>query len=80
MDIRSLIDGITKVANIAATVIPGAGLVGKGAEIGGKILDVIDGLQEHATPDQQPAMQAARAKLAEAVKAKAKSTSDRLRG
>ena len=38
MDIRSLIDGVVKLANMASVVIPGAGLVAKGAEIGGKIL------------------------------------------
>lgn len=80
MDMRSLIDGVVKVANIASNVIPGAGLVGKGAAIGGKIMDLIDDLKKHATPDQQAEMQAARAKLSDAVKAKAKSTSDRLRG
>lgn len=80
MDMRSLIDGVVKVANMASAIIPGAGLVGKGAEIGGKIIDIIDGLKEHADPSQQAEMQAARATLSAAVKAKAKSTSDRLRG
>lgn len=80
MDIRSLIDGVVKVANLASAVIPGAKLVAGGAEIGGKILDILDGLKADADPSQQAEMQAAREKLSAAVKAKAKATSDRLRG
>ena len=80
MDIRELLAAATKLADVAATVLPQAKLVGGAAQIGTKIIDVIDGLKEHADPSQQAEMQAARAKLAEAVKAKAKATSARLRG
>jgi hypothetical protein len=80
MNIRSLIDSVINVAHVASSVIPGAGLVAEGAQIGEKIIDIIDGLTAHAEPDQQPAMQEARTKLAEAVKAKAAATSARLRG
>ncbi|MES2902699.1 MAG: hypothetical protein V4696_00795 [Pseudomonadota bacterium] len=80
MDIRSLIDGVVKLAGIASNVIPGAGLVANGAAIGGKIIDIIDGLQESADPDQQAEMKVARKQLSDAVKAKAAATSARLRG
>lgn len=80
MNIKSLIDGVISLANMASTVIPGAGLVAKGAQIGEKIIGIIDDLKEHADPAQQPQMQEARAKLAEVVKAKAAATSARLRG
>lgn len=78
--IRDLIDGVIKVAHVASSVIPGAGLVEQGAEIGGKIVDIIDGLTAHAEPDQQAAMQEARKQLSDVVKAKAAATSSRLRG
>lgn len=80
MGIKDLIDGVIKVAHIASGVIPGAGMIEQGAQIGGKIIDIIDGLTAHADPSQQAEMQAARATLAEAVKAKAAATSARLRG
>jgi hypothetical protein len=44
MNIRSLIDSVINVAHIASSVIPGAGLVAEGAQIGEKIIDIIDGL------------------------------------
>lgn len=80
MDIRSLVDGVVKVAKLAAGIIPGANLVAGGAEIGGKILDIMDDLKADADPDQQAEMQEARAELSAAVKAKAAATSARLRG
>lgn len=80
MNIKDLIDGVIKVANLASNVIPGAGLVAQGGAIGEKIIGIIDDLQQHADPSQQAEMQAERAKLADAVKAHAASTSDRLRG
>lgn len=80
MNIRSLIDSAIQLAHVAAAVIPGAGLAEDGLKIGQKIIDVIDGLKAHADPTQQPALQEARATLAETVKAKAKATSARLRG
>ena len=80
MDIRDLLDRAEALALAAADVIPGAGLVGNAIEIGEKILDVIDALKEDVTPEMQPEMQEARAKLAESVKAKAAATSARLRG
>jgi hypothetical protein len=78
--IRQLIDEVISVAHVASSVIPGAGLVEQGGKIGEKIIDIIDDLTTDAEPDQQPQMQEARAKLAEAVKAKAAATSARLRG
>lgn len=80
MDMRSIIAGVTKIADMASTFIPQAKLVSGGAQLGGHIIDLIDGLKEHADPSQQAEMQAARKKLSDAVKAKAAATSDRLRG
>lgn len=80
MDMKKLIAGIVQVADMAAVVLPQAKLVGGAAQMGGKILDVIDGLKDQGDSDDQAAMQEARAKLATAVKAKAAATSDRLRG
>lgn len=80
MDLRDMLATVTKLANIAAVVLPQAKIVGGAAQMGGKILDIIDGLQEHADPAQQAEMQAARKKLSDAVKAKAAETSARLRG
>ena len=80
MDIRSLVDGVVKVADLASNFIPGAGLVGKGVEIGTKIIGIIDELGDDIPLDQQDEVKAARKTLSDAVKAKAKATSDRLRG
>ncbi len=80
MDIRSLIDGVVKVADMASNFIPGAGLVGKGVEIGTKIIGIIDDLGDDIPIDKQAEVQEARATLAATVKAKAVATSSRLRG
>ncbi len=80
MDMKALIAGIVKVADMASVVLPQAKIVGGAANMGGKILDIIDGLKDQAEPAQQAEMQAARDKLATAVKAKAAATSARLRG
>lgn len=80
MDVRSLVDSLIQLAHVASAVIPGAGLVEEGAKIGEKIIDVIDELKTHADPTQQPALQEARDKLADAVRTKAAATSARLRG
>jgi hypothetical protein len=80
MDMRSIIASVVKVADMASTFIPQAKLISGGAELGGQIIDLIDGLHDHADPAQQAEMQAARKKLSDAVKAKAAATSARLRG
>lgn len=80
MTIKDMLETVTKLANIASTVLPQAKVVGGAATMGGKILDIIDGLKDQAEPAQQAEMQAARDKLATAVKAKASATSARLRG
>ena len=80
MDMKALIAGIVKVADMASVVLPQAKIVGGAASMGGKIIDIIDGLKDKADPADQAAMQEARAKLATAVKAKAAATSARLRG
>jgi hypothetical protein len=80
MDMRSIIANVGSLAHMAAKFIPAAGMVEQGAAIGGKIIDIIDGLHEHADPSQQAELQTARKTLSDAVKAKARATSDRLRG
>lgn len=80
MDMRSIIANVGSLAHMAARFIPAAGMVEQGAAIGGKIIDIIDGLHEHADPAQQAELQSARSALATAVKAKAAATSARLRG
>lgn len=80
-DIRSLIHAVGDLADMASNVIPGAGLVAKGADIGEKIVGIIDDLTAEA-PElaQQAELQDRRRKLTDAVKAKAAATSSRLRG
>ena len=80
MDMKALIAGIVKVADMASVVLPQAKIVGGAANMGGKILDIIDGLRGQGSLEDQAALQEARAKLATAVKAKASATSARLRG
>ncbi len=80
MDMKAMLETVTKLANIASVVLPGAKVVGGAANMGGKILDIIDGLKTQGDPAEQADMQLARDKLATAVKAKAKATSARLRG
>lgn len=79
-DMKELINGAVRLADLASTVLPGAGLAADAGRIAGKIITVIDDLGEHASPEQQPQMQAARKKLMAAVQAKAEATADRLRG
>lgn len=80
MDIKALIAGVIKVADMASVVLPQAKLISGGAAIGGQIIDLIDSLHQHADPADQAAMQAARKTLSDAVKAHAAATSARLRG
>ena len=80
MSIPTIIDEIVKVSHLVGNVIPGAGLIGTGASIAKKLIELMDDLDEEATPEQQDAMQAARRVLSDAVKSKAAATSDRLRG
>ena len=80
MDIRDLLATVTKLANVAAVVIPQAKLVGGAANLGTKVLDIIDDLKDQGDPADQAAMQAARKTLSDAVRAKAAATSARLRG
>jgi hypothetical protein len=77
-DIKKLIESALSMAKMAAPLIP---VLGSGVAIGEKIMGIIDDLSDDV-PDArtQEAMQKDRAMLAEAVKAKAAATSDRLRG
>jgi len=79
-DFRSIVQSVASLAHMAANFVPGAGMVEAAANIGGKVLDLVDAVSAHADPADQPALQAARAALAAKVTAHAKATSDDLRG
>lgn len=76
-DIRDLID---KAIDLAKTVAPLVPTVGAAAGVAEKVVDIIDSLGDDIPVDQQEAAQTARRELADAVRAKAQATSDRLRG
>lgn len=80
VNLESLFNQVQTLARSASTILPGAGLVDKGIDIGKKILAVVDGLGEHIPPERQGELQATRKALAEAVGIKADKTADRLRG
>ena len=75
--ISDLIDKAIELAKAAAPLVPA---LGAGAEIAEKITGIIDDLGDDIPQDKQEEAQQARAKLADAVRAKAAATSDRLRG
>lgn len=75
--ISELIDRAIELAKAAAPLVPA---LGAGALIAEKVVDIIDGLGDEIPADKQTEAQAARALLADAVRAKAAATSDRLRG
>lgn len=76
-DIRALLDKALDMAKLASPLIP---VLGTGAAIGEKIIDLIDSFGEDIPIDKQAEAQAARAELAAKVRAKAQDTSSRLRG
>lgn len=76
-DIRALLDKALEMAEMAGPLIP---VVGTGAAIGGKIIDLIDSFGNEIPIDKQAEAQKVRSELAKAVKAKASATSARLRG
>lgn len=80
MDISALTEKIMSMGSSLASMIPGANIVSGGIELGKKVIDIIDELGDDIPLEQQEEAQAVRAALAEAVKAKAAATSDRLRG
>lgn len=80
MDVRKIIDQVLAVADTVADYIPKGDLVDKGVAIGRKVLGIIDDLGEEIPLDKQEEVQATRAKLADAVAAKADRVSSRLRG
>lgn len=76
-------DIVAKVLSLADTVndyLPGAPLTQGAIDLGHKVMDLVDSIGDEIPLDKQADAQAARAALAETVKAKAKATSDRLRG
>jgi hypothetical protein len=81
MDLRDLINDIAKVADTAATVLPQAAIAGGAARIGGKILDIIEDLHQHAPSTEDAAtLEAAHDKLVQATTVKSGDLSRRLRG
>lgn len=80
MNFEMLLADVVKLANTASAVIPGAGLVGTAAGVGGKILELIDDLSTQAPPQSQTVLKETRDRLAAVVKAHARATSDDLRG
>lgn len=76
-------DIVAKVLNLADSVneyLPGAPLTQGAIDLARKVGDLVDTIDDEIPLDQQAQAKAARAQLAEAVKAKAASTSNRLRG
>lgn len=80
MNIHTLLDSVKSLSQVVGTVIPGAGLISKGVEIGEKVLGIIDDLKEDVPLERQGEMKEARDRLSTIVKQKARNTSDRLRG
>ncbi len=76
-NISDLLDEAIALAKMAAPLLPA---LGAGAAIGEKIIDLIDSFDDDIPVDQQAEAQAARAELADAVRAKAAATSARSRG
>ena len=77
---KELINSVIALADKAAGLVPGAGVISQGVSIAQKVIAIIDDLREDASVDQQGELQLARKKLSDAVKAKAAATADRLRG
>lgn len=80
MDIRDIVNKVGELADMVDDYLPQAGLAKGGAQVVGGILDVLDGLRKDAPdPTTTEAIQKHREKVI-AVQAKARATSDRLRG
>ena len=80
-DLKTLINKLAEVADLAATVLPQASLAGGAMRIGSKLIDIVDDLKHHA-PDAETSdqLEEAHKKLTAMVTAKSQATSDRLRG
>lgn len=80
-DLKKLITEFANVADLAATVLPAAGIAGGVARIGQQIIGIIDDLKPHAPDAESKAqLEAAHDKLMAAVTKKAEDTSAKLRG
>ena len=78
MDIKDLIGGVLKAADVATKIIPGLQGFNPIVGVGQKLLGIIDDLTDSAPdPRTQEQMQTARKALAAAVSAKAERTADR---
>lgn len=78
-DLKTFIDEFARVADLAATVLPAAGIAAGTARIGSKLVEIIDDLKPHATGESATALQAAHDAIVAAVVSKAEDTSARLR-
>lgn len=77
MTVRVLIDQAIELAKALSPMIPA---LGTGVAIAENLEKIFDSLQDHATVDQQSAMQTERAEIQARVTAKAKAESAALRG
>lgn len=79
-DIKKIFTTVLTLADSVNDYLPGAAVSQGAINLARKMGDVIDSFGDDIPLEQQGAAQAARKQLAEAVKAKAAATSDRLRG
>lgn len=80
MDPKALFDKALALADSVNDFLPASGMTQGAIDLARKAEDLIGSFGTSIPIDKQEEAQAVRAKLAEKVKAKAKSTSDRLRG
>ena len=79
--IEEIFGGLIDLARGAAKIIPGGEVITSGISLGEKIIGIIDDVIDDApSPNTHEELDRLREELANAVKAKAKATSARLRG
>jgi hypothetical protein len=79
-DVKSILDRIGELAKLAAPLIPGGALVSGGIDLGEKILDLVNGADQHPEAATSAELRAGRQALIDAVTAKANKTADRFDG
>lgn len=80
VDVKSLIDKALAFADLVDDFIPGGTIVTGAMKLGRGVIETLSGLKDHASPDQQSAIQERIDRLQETVTAKANATSARARG